>query len=280
MAPNWDYSHPYPQNPNPPKAELPRELSVGDPDNSDVTAYKRCVSRGGRWPWQAFDDTYSKNFANGKSGGNVGDSGVKGFQRQMGLDDDGVIGEKTFEAMRTAMVPEGLPHAGEALFDQTALNMLKDAAASPPAGGGGSAALVQYAKDSIANEPKIHYSQNRPMTHLGVPPSEGFTADCSGHSTGCYFEAGWPDPNGNNYNGSGYTGTQIGNPKYTGTDFQIGDLALYGTSPGNTTHVVTCYIAGNNTTARWVSHGSESAPYPVQLYYRSDLVAVVRPPKS
>ena len=34
----------------------------------DVVAYKRTVSRAGRWPWQPFDDSYSNAFAHGTSG--------------------------------------------------------------------------------------------------------------------------------------------------------------------------------------------------------------------
>jgi Putative peptidoglycan binding domain len=279
MAPNWDYQAPYPQNPKPPKATLAREISVGVPDGSDITALKRGCSRGGRWPWAAFDDTYSKSFANGKSGGNVSDSGIKGFQRQSGLDDDGVVGPDTFNAMLKAMVPEGLPHQGEPLFDKTALDMLDAAADNPPSGGGGEGSLSDYARDSIYNEPRIHYSQNRAMTHLGVPPSQGFTADCSGHATSCYYEAGWPDPNKSDYNGYGYTGTLANNPK-VGSPYKVGDLGLYGDSWGATSHVVTCYVAGDSSNSVWVSHGSEGAPTSVRLYYRSDLLGVVRPPKS
>ena len=272
------YEVKYPKSSNPPDVELPRTLSVGVTDAVDVLAFKRSIWRAGRWPGPAssFDDTYSKSFANGKSG-NVGDSGVRGFQRQMKLADDGHIGPQTFEAIRVSAIPQGLPNAGQPLLDQTAVNQLEKANKNPV--GGGVDALVKYAKDSIANEPKIHYSQNRPMTHLGVPPSQGFTCDCSGHSTSCYYEAGWPDPNHNSYNGSGYTGTLVSNPKVSGASFQVGDLALYGTSTSNTTHVVTCYQAGNNSTSRWVSHGSEAGPYSVLLYYRGDLVCVVRPAK-
>lgn len=278
MAPNWDYELPYPTNPNPPDVELPRNVKVGDPDGEDVLAYKRGISRGGRWPWQTFDDTYSKSFAMGKSGGNVGDSGVRGFQRQMGLDDDGEIGSQTFEKLRTSLIPQGLSHAGEPLFDSVCLQQLKQATAAPP--GGGASALTQYAKDSISNEPKIHYSQNRAMTHLGVPPSQGFTADCSGHATSCHYEAGWPDPNqGNNYNGYGYTGTLCQNPKVS-SPYQVGDMGFYGTSWSNTTHVVTCYVAGDSSSSVWVSHGSEGAPTRVSLYYRSDFLGVCRAPKS
>jgi hypothetical protein len=278
--PSFDWSVPYPTNPKPPACELTRVLQVGCADAPDVEALKRGISRGGRWPWQAFDDTYSRSFAMGKDGGNVGDSGVRGFQRQSKLDDDGEVGPNTFEKIRTALVPDGLPHAGEPLLDATAVKMLKDAAKKPPSGNGDAQALVQYAKDSINNEPKIHYSQARAMTHLGVPPEDGFTADCSGHATSCHYEAGWPDPNpGNNYSGWGYTGTIAQNPKVS-SPYQVGDMALYGDSWGNTTHVVTCYQAGDSSSARWVSHGSEAGPYAVSLWYRSDLLGVVRSPKS
>jgi hypothetical protein len=59
--------------------------------------------------------------------------------------------------------------------------------------------------------------------------------------------------------------------------YQIGDLAIYGTSYGNTTHVVTCYAPGDAGSADWCSHGSEAAPYPVALHYRGDLLCVCRP---
>lgn len=278
------YEQPYPTNPNPPKVSLPRTLyppksNKGFFFGDDVTAYKRAVSRAGRWPWNpsGWDDGYADTFAFG-SGGNVKDTGVKGFQRQCGIDQTGILGKHTFEALRTSLVPEGLSHAGEPLFDSVALDLLKGSSASAPSGGEG--ALVDYAKQSISNEPKIHYSQNRPMTHLGVPPSQGFTCDCSGHSTGCYYTAGWPDPNHNSpgYNGWGYTGTLVNNPKVN-PPYRIGDLGLYGTSTGNTTHVVTCFVAGDAWSSTWCSHGSEAGPYAVTLYYRDDLVCVVRPAK-
>jgi hypothetical protein len=277
------YEKPYPKNPNPPKVSLPRTLyppkaHEGFFSGDDVTAYKRAVSRGGRWPWDpdGWDDGYSDTFAFGASG-NVRDTGVKGVQRQHDIDQTGMLGKNTFEVLRVSLIPEGLAHAGEPLFDKIALDLLKSFA--EPAGSSGDKAVYDYAKASIANEPKIHYSQNRPMTHLGVPPSQGFTADCSGHSTSCYFEADWPDPNHNNYNGNGYTGTLVNNPK-VGSPYKVGDLALYGTSTGNTTHVCTCYVAGDEWSSCWVSHGSEGAPDSVSLYYRNDLVCVVRPGKS
>ena len=94
-------------------------------DGDDVIAYKRTISRAGRWkPWEpaSWDDSFSNAFSHGK-GGNVGDSGVAGFQRQMNIDATGAIGEKTFNALRSARVPEG-PHEGEMCMDANAANLI------------------------------------------------------------------------------------------------------------------------------------------------------------
>lgn len=96
-------------------------------DGPDVVAYKRTVSRAGRWAWAAFDDTFSNGFAHGKAGGNVADSGVAGIQRQQHLDATGWIGEKTFNTLRSIRIPEGLPHAGEPAMDATAVKQINDA---------------------------------------------------------------------------------------------------------------------------------------------------------
>jgi hypothetical protein len=92
----------------------------------DVEAYKRVVSRAGRWPWQKFDEAYSNGFAHGTSG-NVPETGVAGVQRQGKLDDTGWIGEKTFNLLRSIRIPDGLPHAGEMAMDATAQNLIAEA---------------------------------------------------------------------------------------------------------------------------------------------------------
>ena len=246
-------------------------------------AYKRAVSRGGRWPWDPpFSDDYTKDFANGVEGGKDKNSGIRGVQRQQGIEPTGTLGEPTFEVLRTAAVPPDRENSGEPLFDSVCLDLLADArkkfgTVDEPKGGGADA-LVKYCRESISNEPKIHYEQMRPYNHLGIPPSKGFTCDCSSHSTAACWEAGWPDPNDCNYNGTGYTGTLANNPK-VGAPYKVGDLAIYGPSWGDTGHVCTCYVAGDANSSYWCSHGSEAAPYGVVLHYRSDLLGVVRPPK-
>lgn len=288
-VPSWDSEHAYPGGPmvgpNLPRPLYPPDAKGYAPskDGKDVVAWKRGISRGGRWPWQKFDDSYSNAFSHGKSG-NVSESGIAGFQRQMKIDPTGYLGKKTCNAIRSARIPEGLPHAGEPLLDQTAINLLEDYVAEAKGGSVDNvrAMISDYCARSIDAASDIHYLQQRAMTCLGIAPEAGFTADCSEHSTAAYWWArirtgvAVPDPNGNAYNGYGYTGTLIANPEAS-HPWKVGDLAIYGRSFGDTSHVCTCYVAGSDSTSVWCSHGSEEAPYAVSLHYRSDLLVVVRP---
>src|SRR5215831_20410127 len=131
MAPKLWYEQPYPRNPDPPEVSLPRTLTPpcyhqGIYTGDDVTAYKRAVSRLGRWPWdpEGWDDGFSDTFSLGSSG-DVKNTGCKGVQRQSGLDQTGMLGPNTFEVLRCSLIPEGLQHAGEPAFDSVALDLLK-----------------------------------------------------------------------------------------------------------------------------------------------------------
>jgi hypothetical protein len=123
-------------------------------DGPDIEAYKRTVSRAGRWPWQPFDQAYSNSFAHG-SGGNVANTGMAGVQRQQQIDDTGWIGKATFNTLRSIVIPEGLPHAGEMAMDQTAAKLLNEAwqafgGAEPPPESSGT--LRQQALDKAIGE--------------------------------------------------------------------------------------------------------------------------------
>lgn len=146
--------------------------------------------------------------------------------------------------------------------------------------------IRRYLERSEAARAGIHYSQARPMTHLGVSPEQGFTADCSGYATSAFYWAErWlpfdvADPNGLDYSGVGYTGTLLAENRRrrvpAGRRYFIGDLALYGPSLSRTGHVTICRKGGTASEAVWSSHGSEAGPYAVRLHYRSDLLVVVR----
>jgi hypothetical protein len=107
----------------PPDAAPGRNPSA---DGPDVEAYKRTVSRAGRWPWQTFDQTYSNGFAHG-TGGNVVNTGMAGVQRQQGIPDTGWLGPATFDLLRSIIVPDGLPNAGQPAMDATAANLINKA---------------------------------------------------------------------------------------------------------------------------------------------------------
>ena len=94
---------------------------------SDVVAIKRAVWRAGHWPGPAdgFDSTFSNGFAHGRSG-NVSENGLAGLQRQNGIDATGWMGEATYNLIRSALVPAGLPHAGEHILDDVAIELLDD----------------------------------------------------------------------------------------------------------------------------------------------------------
>jgi hypothetical protein len=87
---------------------------------------KRTVSRAGRWAWQTFDDTYSNGFAHG-IGGNVGETGVAGVQRQSGITDTGYIGVATFDLLRAIRIPEDLPNGGQPAMDKVSISLVNDA---------------------------------------------------------------------------------------------------------------------------------------------------------
>jgi hypothetical protein len=130
---SW-WEHPYKGGPMVDTPPLPRPLYPPDAnrygkkpsvDGPDVVAYKRTVSRAGRWPWQNFDDSYSNGFAHG-DGGNVKETGVAGVQRQQHLDATGWIGEKTFNTLRSIRCPAG-PHEGEMAMDAYSVGLLEEA---------------------------------------------------------------------------------------------------------------------------------------------------------
>lgn len=109
-----------------PRALYPPDSATPSPDGPDVEAYKRTVSRAGRWPWQNFDGAFSNAFSHGQSGGNVGSSGVAGVQRQQKIQPTGNIGEATFNTLRSIRVPTG-PHTGEMAMDAYAVSLINKA---------------------------------------------------------------------------------------------------------------------------------------------------------
>lgn len=98
---------------------------------------------------------------------------------------------------------------------------------------------------------RIDYQELRPMAHQYHLP---LTTDCSGLYTLGAQLAGWPDPNGRNYDGEGFTGTLLdhGMPQ-SRASLQPGDAVFYGRPV--VVHVA-CYVGKNMV----VTHGHPGLP--------------------
>ena len=126
----------------------------------------------------------------------------------------------------------------------------------PQQSGGVREKIVANAQWGIANEPHIHYAETRPIPALHQPHHLPLTTDCSGFATLCYKWAGAPDPNGNGYDGQGYTGTLLGHMHHIPPgEVEPGDLVVFGGGTGH--HVAIALDKGGHTLA---SHGSERGP--------------------
>ena len=134
----------------------------------------------------------------------------------------------------------------------------------------------------VAHEPLVHYKQIRPMptrTLLEQQLADLFAAkktitmDCSESVTLICRLAGLDDPNGNGYNGRGFTGTLLDNLKHYTSPLaaDVGALVVFG--PGTGDHV--CMVRKRGRDPLLFSHGMERGPFYVHL---SDERRVQKPP--
>jgi len=131
--------------------------------------------------------------------------------------------------------------------------------------------LQRIALFCIEHAEDISYVQERPMREmLHCPPRINSPMDCSEYHTFLHCCAGFPDPNGTNYDGTGFTGTIFSHGKARKGRPRIGDAVLF----HNPEHVATVYKTW--PIVRLTSHGSEGGPYrDLRLDYRTGRYAVV-----
>ena len=116
--------------------------------------------------------------------------------------------------------------------------------------------IVAAARWGIANEPRIHYGELRPVPFGRRLP---LTTDCSGFVTLCYYLAGAPDPNGLGYSGQGWTGTLLDHQPRT-RRLRAGDVVVWGAYPGR--HCAIVLEAGRDPLL--ASHGQERGPVAIR----------------
>jgi cell wall-associated NlpC family hydrolase len=118
--------------------------------------------------------------------------------------------------------------------------------------------IVAAARWGIANEPRIHYGEVRPIPLGKTLP---LTTDCSGFVTICFFVAGAPDPNGLGYNGLGYTGTLLDHLEaIEPEEAKRGDVVVWGAYPGR--HCTIVLAPGEDPLL--ASHGREGGPVAIR----------------
>lgn len=137
--------------------------------------------------------------------------------------------------------------------------------------------LIRDADYLIAHGALVRYTQTAArMTivrdRLQLPPlARTIWEDCSSSITGLYWLARLADPNGLDYNGQGYTGTQavhgrvvwrLGQPL---SKLRPGDIVFYGAFPHS--HE-TMYLGAG----RVFSNGSDAGPFNLPVLYRGDAV--------
>lgn len=121
-------------------------------------------------------------------------------------------------------------------------------------------AVVAWARWLMKNKAgNIHYAEIRPIP-LVKPIQHAFPirTDCSGFVTLCYYLAGVKnDPNGEGWNGQGYTGTLLTHGKKIRPDQVLpGDIVVYGQYPG----VHTAIVLADGIDPLTISHGEEGDP--------------------
>ena len=143
--------------------------------------------------------------------------------------------------------------------------------------------IVAWCDAAVRNEPRVHYSQQRPFRFYDDPGYGYVVLDCSGFVVNAFWNTSHDlqvyiaDPSGQRNSGYGNTWTmeawlrQHGN-LVTTQPYLVGDIAMFDG------HTMICTTRGTAATSRWTSHGSEGGPDIRLLGYRQDLVGVWRHP--
>jgi len=221
----------------------PRHLEVGS-TGRDVRAIQRALRKAGFRPKS---DPTTDDF----------DERLKGqvteFQRARGLTPaDGEIGADEYAALRQFIDAFGrflIQRAAKAAADANTTRKK----------------IVAAARLCFDHRDEIHYTQSA-LRMDGVrrklkPPQFPVQEDCSSFVTWCYFAADAPDPNGNEYNLSGFTGDQVRHGTETASP-RLADLVFYGPSRSEINHV-NLYVGGGKI----IGHGGEAGPRVFDIDY-------------
>lgn len=121
--------------------------------------------------------------------------------------------------------------------------------------------IVKAAHRAVAENSRFDYTEGaKRMAYVHAPwHKPRIDADCSSGVTYWYSWSWAPDPNGFNFNGSGYTGSLLEHGvEVTVEHVQPGDAVIYG--PGTGWHVG-CVVEVHGRDILTVSHGQQGDPH-------------------
>jgi len=119
--------------------------------------------------------------------------------------------------------------------------------------------IVDNGHWGVANHAHFTYSMGpERMEAIGKPRVLPIIADCSSWVTCCYNWAGAPDPNGQNYDHEGYTGTLLSHGQHITVSQVIpGDVVIYGAGEGDHAALI---VEVHGQDILTVSHGQQGDP--------------------
>jgi hypothetical protein len=253
----------------------------GPTQGTDVVATKRVASRLDCWPWQQFDDVFHPEFSHGVGQAKMR-SGVAGLQTKLGFATSGDWTQELHDATLAMRVPNGLPHAGEWVWDQSALDLYRKQRITTEA-----QQLVSAYYETwdvlVANNGIWTYNEHiRPIDPIvhNKRPLDGGILDCSGTciAVGWWVKCKPMDPV-LRYGGFGATDTlrHYGVPiPEADIDKWAGDhlvLAFYGADWNRTVHVVAVKSAAAGDV---YSNGRPEAPERVsRVRHRADFLGLL-----
>jgi len=184
--------------------------------------------------------------------------------------DIGWFATLTDQQITTTQISQNVWNQIWAFMDEYAMSLAQKSASSssgPSSPGAIRSNLVSLAEDYVALQNT--YVQNRPYDR--GPLVAVLRGDCSGSIHRLFQQAGGPDPSGNNFNGSGYTGTMYtrgSKQALNGSSMLAGDCTFYGDQGGGVPAHVAMYLGSD----RLYTFGSNPATITsFSTYWRSGL---------
>lgn len=247
---------------NPPKVPFVEALTLNEV-NAWARSPKRALSRAGFMEWGEFTNVWGVHSVRA----------CKAFQKSVRLKQTGVYTFATHEALRKRHKKGSRT---EWAFDAFAIAIAFNQDVSPLERA--QFKVVDAIDYAILHRDRMDYAQIRPMRDMEPPPNLPNPCDCSQFVTWALKSGGAPDPNHNDYNGQGYTGSLWNNEKVSSlSQARLCDMVFYGIPwmAGGRAHVSIVREVGSRGVLVG-SMGSSRGPLNVRADYRH-IVGIRRP---